>query len=114
MKTRSPSASDALEGWGNKSTTVKWCIRSLMTTKSLCQLELRDWLSYHGQQNTLCETLKYKKKNTLPKYHVKCHGRFLCSLLRIHGYLTREIYHGNVRLHTLTQFPPVKGPFTTQ
>ena len=55
MKTRSPSASDALEGWENKSTTVKWCIRSLMTTKSLCQLELRDWLSYHGQQNTLAK-----------------------------------------------------------
>ena len=56
---------------------------------------------------------KKKKKNTLPNYHVKCHGRFLCSLLRIHGYLTREIYHGKVRLHTLAQFPPVKGPFTT-
>ena len=45
----------------------KALIRPLMIKKILCQLELRDWLSYRGQQKTPAN------------YHVKCDGRFLCS-----------------------------------
>ena len=75
-----------------------WCFserkalfRPLMINKILCQLKLRNWLSYRRQQNTLAN------------YHVKCHGRFLGSFLRIHGYLTREIYVGIVFVtHTNT------------
>ena len=40
-------------------------------------MELCDWLSYNGQQKALAN------------YHVKCHGRFLCSFLR-----TMNIQHG--------------------
>ena len=51
------------------------------------QTEHPDWLFYLGHQNTL------------PAYHVKCHGRFVWSFWRIHGYLTREIYLGERRSH---------------
>ena len=81
-----------------------WCCwkeRLLMTNQILCQMELRDWLSYRGQQKTLVS------------YHDKCHGRFLCSFKSIHGYLTREIYLGKVGSQTLTEFPAVKVSHVT-
>ena len=76
--------------------------RPLMITEILCQLELRDWLSYRGQQNTLATC----------NYHVVMGVFFefffpypcLCNT----GSLPREI-----RSDTLTQFPAVKGSFTT-
>ena len=40
-----------------------------MMNKILCQLEIRDWLSYRGQQKTLAN------------YYVKCDGRFLFDVL---------------------------------
>ena len=40
-------------------------------------------------------------------------GAFLVLFSRIHGYLTRDIYLGKVRSHTLTQFPALKGSLTT-
>ena len=73
-----------------------------MMTEILCQLELRDWLSNRGHQNTLATC----------NYHVVM-GAFsvyffpypcLCNT----GSLPREI-----RSDTLTQFPAVKGSFTT-
>ena len=50
-----------------------------------CQTEHRDWLLYLGHQNAIAT------------YHVKCHGRFVPSFWRIHGYLTRKIYLGKRR-----------------
>ena len=43
---------------------VKALIMPLMINKILCQLELCDWLSYRGQQNTLSD------------YHIKVMGTF--------------------------------------
>ena len=55
-----------------------------MITEILCQLELRDWLSYRGQQNTLAAC----------NYHV--------VMGRIHVYVTREVYLGKSGRHTNT------------
>ena len=54
-----------------------------MITEILCQLELRDWLSYRGQQNTLATC----------NYHVVM-GAFFVFFFRIHVYVTREVYLG--------------------
>ena len=70
---------------------------NLITTST----QYPNWLLYLGHQNTL------------PTYHVKCHGRFVWSFWRIHGYLTREIYLGKRRSHYWIQFPVVKEQFTT-
>ena len=57
-----------------------------------------------------CLTVGSKK--TLANYLVlNVMSAFVCSFLRIHGYLTREIYHGEVRPQALTQFPAIKGSF---
>ena len=54
-----------------------------MITEILCQLELRDWLSYRGQQNTLAAC----------NYHVVMDA-FFVFFFRIHVYVTREVYLG--------------------
>ena len=53
-------------------------------------------------------------KKTLANYHIKCHGRFLCYFLRIHGYLTREIYLEKVRSHKLTKSSSKRVIFTVK
>ena len=63
-----------------------------MITEILCQLELRDWLSYRGQQNTLATC----------NYHVVMGVFFVCFFFRIHVYVTREVYLGKSGRHTNT------------
>ena len=53
--------------------------------------------------------LGYRK--TLAIYHVKCHGRFLSSFWRNHGYFLWKISLGKVRPHAPHQLPAVKGSF---
>ena len=60
-----------------------------------------DWFSCLG----------YRKTPAI--YHVKCHGRFLSSFWRNHGYSLWKIYLGKVRSHTPRQFPAVKGSRVT-
>ena len=68
---------------------------NFLAVSCCCQMKKPDWLSCLG----------YRK--TLAIHHVKCHGRFLSSFWRNHGYLCRE-KSGNKH-----QFTAVKGSFTT-
>ena len=71
-----------------------------MIKKLLCQLELRDCPSYREQQKTLAN------------YHVKCHGRFLCSFTYPWIFQTGNLPLESLVTHTNT-ISSVKGSFTT-
>ena len=73
-----------------------------MITEILCQLELRDWLSYRGQQNTLATC----------NYHVVM-GVFFVFFFSVSMFMKHGKFTSGNPVDTLTQFPAVKGSFTT-
>ena len=87
------NANHASSNWALVLLERKALIKPLMMNKIICQLEIRVWLSYRGQQKTLAN------------YHIKCHGRFLFNVLFFK--YPWIINMGKVKSHTLTQFPAI-------
>ena len=73
---------------GKKGATIRPLF--LMINKIFCQLELRDLLSYRGQQKTLAY------------YHVKCHGRVIALFFFAYTWIlnTRNLPRESLFTHT--------------